>query len=122
MGNVFYSDYEDMQRTLFGFVGYREMDGQAIYTLMTKNVPNSTIHGVELEFDWTPYEAGRLFGWVSMLDTENGGSGSAEATQDGYLCMERALIGADPCNADGTIDLSGKHLTCLLYTSPSPRD
>ena len=78
---------------------------------MTKNVPNSTIQGVELEFDWKPYEAGRLFGWVSMLDTENGGSSSAEATQDGYLCMERALVGVDPCNADGTIDLSGKNLT-----------
>ena len=111
LGNVFYSDYEDMQRTLFGFVGYRELDGQAVYTLMTKNVPNSTIQGVELEFDWKPYEAGRLFGWVSMLDTENGGSSSAEATQDGYLCMERALVGVDPCSADGTIDLSGKHLT-----------
>ena len=85
-----------MQRTLFGFVGYRELDGQAIYTLMTKNVPNSTIQGVELEFDWKPYEAGRLFGWVSMLETENGGSSSAEATQDGYLCMERALVGVDP--------------------------
>ena len=89
-----------MQRTLFGFVGYRELDGQAIYTLMTKNVQNSTIQGVELESDWKPYEAGRLFGWVSMLETENGGSSSAEATQDGYLCMERALVGVDPCSAD----------------------
>jgi iron complex outermembrane receptor protein len=111
LGNVFYSDYEDMQRTLFGFVGYRELDGQAIYTLMTKNVPNSTIQGVELEFDWKPYEAGRLFGWVSMLDTENGASSSAEGTQDGYLCIERALMGVDPCSNDGTIDLSGKNLT-----------
>ena len=111
LGNVFYSDYEDMQRTLFGFVGFRELDGLPIYTLMTKNVPNSTIQGIELEFDWKPYETGRLFGWVSMLDTENGGSSSSEATQDGYLCLERALVGVDPCSADGTIDLSGKHLT-----------
>ena len=111
LGNVFYSDYEDMQRTLFGFVGYRELDGQAIYTLMTKNVPQTTIQGVELEFDWTPYETGRVFGWVSLLETENGGAGNAEATQDGYLCLERTLVGVDPCAADGTIDLSGKHLT-----------
>jgi iron complex outermembrane receptor protein len=111
LGNVFYSDYEDMQRTLFGFVGYRELDGQAIYTLMTKNVPQTTIQGVELEFDWTPYETGRVFGWVSLLETENGGAGNAEATQDGYLCLERTLVGVDPCAADGTIDLSGNHLT-----------
>ena len=111
LGNIFYSDYEDMQRTLFGFVGYRELDGQAIYTLMTKNVLESEISGAELEFDWTPYQNGRIFGWVSLLDAQNGGSSSSEATQDGYLCLERAILAIDPCAADNSINLDGKNLT-----------
>ena len=32
LGNAFVSQYENMQRTMFGFVGYDEQNGNAIYT------------------------------------------------------------------------------------------
>ena len=76
---------------MFGFVGYDEQNGNAIYTLMTKNLAETTIQGIELEFDWNAWENGRVYGWVAGLDAPQ--PGGAEDFADGYLCTERALLG-----------------------------
>ena len=108
LGNAFVSEYENMQRTMFGFVGYDEQNGNAIYTLMTKNLAETTIQGIELEFDWNAWENGRVYGWVAGLDAPQ--PGGAEDFADGYLCTERALLGQDPCAAAGDHNLDGKNL------------
>jgi len=108
LGNAFVSQYENMQRTMFGFVGYDEQNGNAIYTLMTKNLEETTIQGLELEFDWNAWENGRVYGWVAALDAPQ--PGGSEDFADGYLCLERALLGQDPCAAAGDHNLDGKNL------------
>lgn len=89
----FYTDYTDMQYASVGSVGtverlapvenpdgspvldangqpvldYRNMPVVAYYT---QNVPGSTIKGLELEFDWKPYPAGRINGYVTYTDAQ----------------------------------------------------
>jgi iron complex outermembrane receptor protein len=36
----------------------------------TQNFGDQMMQGIEFEFDWIPYEGGRLNGWVTLADTE----------------------------------------------------
>lgn len=36
----------------------------------TQNFGEQMMQGLEIEFDWIPYEGGRLNGWVTFMDTE----------------------------------------------------
>jgi iron complex outermembrane receptor protein len=89
----FYSDYDDMQYASVGtiavtdrWVSLRDEDGQPILdengqpvfgwesapivAYYTQNVPGAEIQGIEVEFDWLPYENGHIWGYFSWLDTE----------------------------------------------------
>lgn len=36
----------------------------------TQNFGDQVMQGIEMEFDWVPYENGRVSGWVTLADTE----------------------------------------------------
>lgn len=92
-GAYFYSDYDDMQYASVGAIAMtdrwealRDDNGQPILdengnpvfgwvvapiiAYYTQNVPGADIQGFELEYDWTPWRGGHVFGYASWLDTE----------------------------------------------------
>ena len=68
--------------------------GRDIGTLLTQNIGETRNMGAEIEFDWAPYYGGRVTGWVAWLDSE---ITELEGTQDGWYCLERALLGLTNC-------------------------
>ncbi|MDD9801249.1 MAG: TonB-dependent receptor [Deltaproteobacteria bacterium] len=109
IANLFYSDYEDMQRTQWVVVGRERSDftrppgpgneERDIGTLLTTNLAAAQILGLEFEFDWWElWPGGRVFGWISWLDTEI----TYPDGDDGWFCPERALLGLTPCPAEDT--------------------
>jgi len=91
-----------------GFLGNTEdcPDGQvdacfrvptSIGTLLTSNVGEAEISGLEVEIDWRPYDTGRVTGWVSYLNAE---ITELEGSVDGFYCFERAFLGLTPCAAE----------------------
>ncbi len=100
LGAVFYSDYSDMQRTLWAVIGNRydcatgEELEQTIGTLLTTNLAGADIKGIEFEWDWWAWEGGRFFGWVNYLDAK---ISEMEGAEDGWYCFERAWMGLTPC-------------------------
>lgn len=89
----FYSDYTDMQYASVGaiattdrWVALRDADDMPIFdqdgnpvfgwetapviAYYTQNVPGADIQGIEMEFDWIPYEGGRFSGYFTWLDTK----------------------------------------------------
>ncbi len=92
-GAYFYTDFEDMQYASVGAIAFTDRwvallddddqpilddDGQPVFgwetapiiAYFTQNVPGAEIQGFELEYDWSPWPGGRLFGYASWLDTE----------------------------------------------------
>jgi len=96
LGNVFMTQYEDMQRTLWAIVGESQSSGRDIGTLLTTNIAESEIKGVELEFDWLAWQGGRVYGWVAWLDAE---ITKLPGADDGWFCFERAYLGLSTCPA-----------------------
>lgn len=90
----FYSDYENMQYASPGSLGQihrlvneEDENGQPVLdpdtnepvlvwdvvpliAFYTQNVPGSEIQGLELEFDWAPYENGRITGFATWTKAE----------------------------------------------------
>jgi iron complex outermembrane receptor protein len=97
LGTVFWNDYDDMQRTMWAIVGESVNSGRDIGTLLTTNIAEAEIKGIELEFDWLPYRNGRLFGWLTWLDAE---ITKLPGADDGWFCFERAYLGLTPCPAE----------------------
>jgi iron complex outermembrane receptor protein len=93
LANVFYSQYDDMQKTFFAIVGESIYSGNDIGTNLTTNIAKSAISGVEVEIDWTPYDGGRIYGWIAYLDAEI----KDMPAGDGWFCFERALLGLTEC-------------------------
>lgn len=130
----FYTDYTDMQYASVGSIGNVERlspvegeDGspildengdpildyqnQPVIAYYTQNVPGSTIKGIEFEFDWKPYENGRLNGYVTWTD--------ATVTEDWitkwdydpeYLFNLSYEESVDPTNTVLTTNLKGNNL------------
>ena len=94
LGNVFHSKYDDMQRTQWVIVGESVNSGRQIGTLLTSNLSEAEITGVEIEWDWLPYKNGRIYGWFAWLNAEITDLPGAD---DGWFCFERALLGLTPC-------------------------
>lgn len=97
LGSAFFSKYDDMQRTLWAIVGESASSGRDIGTLLTTNIAESEIKGIELEFDWLPWNNGRIYGWVAWLDAE---ITKLPGADDGWFCFERAYLGLTPCPAE----------------------
>jgi iron complex outermembrane receptor protein len=89
----FYTDYDDMQYASVGQIASTDRwqalqdddgrpilddNGQPVFgwvsapiiAYYTQNVPGAEIQGIEVEFDWIPYENGHIWGYVTWLDTE----------------------------------------------------
>ncbi|WP_017445491.1 TonB-dependent receptor [Gayadomonas joobiniege] len=89
----FYTDYSNMQYASVGSIGNVERLGeveddegrpildengepildyqnQPVIAYYTQNVPGATIKGIELEFDWKPYPAGRVTGYATWTDAK----------------------------------------------------
>ena len=121
LGNVFLMDNTDLQDTFYATItsagteievpaGYVDTEGRTvdcttgggdcvvvgrdIGTLITQNIGETQSVGAELEFDWRPYEGGRVNGWVAWLDSE---IKELEGAQDDWYCFERALLGMTNC-------------------------
>jgi iron complex outermembrane receptor protein len=94
-GAYFFSDYENMQYASVGSLASTErfsllrdpngdpidLDGDGrfdrgwvaeplIIAYFTQNVPGAEIQGFELEYDWRPWNGGRIWGYGSWIDTE----------------------------------------------------
>jgi iron complex outermembrane receptor protein len=92
-GAYFYSDYDDMQYASVGAIAMTDRwealrdeddqpildpDGNPVFgwvtapiiAYYTQNVPGAKIQGFELEYDWSPWIGGRIYGYMSWLDTE----------------------------------------------------
>ena len=92
-GAYFYTDYENMQYASVGAIAFTErfqplldMNGDfvrdefgnivfgfvtaPIIAFFTQNVPGAEIQGFELEYDWRPWNGGRIHGYATWLDTE----------------------------------------------------
>jgi iron complex outermembrane recepter protein len=94
IGTFFTTKYDNMQRTTWAVVGKSQTSNRDIGTLLTTNIAEAEINGVELEFDWLPWKGGRLLGWVTYLDATITKFPGAE---DGWFCFERALLGLSEC-------------------------
>jgi iron complex outermembrane receptor protein len=132
LGNVFLMDNTDLQDTFYAVItstgseirvpeSYVDTEGRAspctngegecvtvgrdIGTLITNNIGETQSVGAELEFDWRPYDGGRINGWVAYLDSE---IKKFDGAQDDWYCFERALLGMTRCapqttNEDGAL-------------------
>ncbi len=92
-GAYFYSDYESMQYASVGAIAFTDRwqalltsdnrpilddNGEPVFgwvtapivAYYTQNVPGAKIQGLELEYDWVPWAGGRIYGYLSSLDTE----------------------------------------------------
>ncbi|MCP4988043.1 MAG: TonB-dependent receptor [Colwellia sp.] len=118
---VFYTQYEDMHFTNMHPVGQKELEnGQTcpdwnkacdiVQSWKTENIGDSDIYGLELEFDYIPWEDGHINGFYAYLGTE---ITSYDSYNDDWMCGYREDVGAETC-ADLFIEpgnpLSGRQL------------
>ncbi len=121
LGSFFLSQNKDLQQTFFAIVtstgseiqvpdDYNDIDGRTstcsggtglcvnvdrdIGTLITANIAQARNMGIELEFDWRPWDGGRINGWVAWLDSE---ITDYDGATDDWFCLERALLGLTNC-------------------------
>jgi iron complex outermembrane receptor protein len=115
----FFTQYEDMHYTDMHPVGQKEVDRTCpdwdpacdiVQAWKTENIGDSDIMGLELEFDYIPWENGHLNGFYAWLDTE---IVSYDSYSDNWFCGYRAENDAEEC-ADLFIEpgnpLSGRQL------------
>ena len=94
MATYFFSDYNDMQYASVGAIAITDrwvallddddrpildpITGEPVFgwqnapvvAYYTQNVPGADIQGIEVEFDWKPWDGGKFSGYVTWLDTE----------------------------------------------------
>ena len=122
---AFITEYTDKQVSQFREVGFVEDPPgtpleplQPIGTLVTSNAGEASIQGVEVEFDYIPWENGRFTGGVGLLDaTFDSWPGYAG---EAYFCEQRAAAGPQfACVAQddgsGRSDIEGNDLP---YAAP----
>ena len=92
-GTYFFSDYESMQYASVGAIAFTDRwqvlldensmaeideNGEPVFgwvtapliAYYTQNVPGAEIQGFEFEYNWVPWQGGRISGYVSGLDTK----------------------------------------------------
>lgn len=98
---AFVSDYTDMQVTTVRNFGVDPNTGRNIEQLITENAAESTINGLELEFDYKLTSNSRLTGFVTLLD----------ATIDKWVTKDDRFCQRFPGGTCSVMDLSGNSLT-----------
>ncbi len=89
----FITDYENMQYASVGAIAFTERwaplrdqngdfirdefgnlvfgwVGAPVIAYFTQNVPGAEIQGLEIEYDWRPWNSGRIHGFATWMDTE----------------------------------------------------
>jgi iron complex outermembrane receptor protein len=121
----FLTEFTNKQVSQFRTVGFVEdppgevlLPPQEIGTLVTSNAGEAEILGLEVEWDWIPWENGRVTGGIGLLDAEflswPGYAGEA------YFCDQRAEAGTEfECvpqdDGSGAVDIAGNKLP---YSTP----
>lgn len=116
---LFFTEYSDMHYTNLHPVGQKivthtcpawDQACDIVQAWKTENIGNADIKGLELEFDYIPWENGHLSGFYSILDTE---ITSYDSYSDNWMCGYREENDAPAC-ADLFIEpgnpLSGRQL------------
>jgi len=116
---LFYTKYEDMHYTNMHPIGQKIIDRECpewdqacdiVSSWKTENIGDSDIYGLELEFEYIPWENGYLSGFYAYLGTE---ITSYDSYNDDWMCGYRDEIGAESC-ADLFVEpghpLSGRQL------------
>lgn len=120
LANFFYSDYQDLQQSRFDNItnageerpyadGFEPNDDaipctadptvsceivqRDIGTFLTRNIGEARSMGFEFEFNWIPWDNGRIYGWLAWLDAEI----TDYETQEDWYCLDRALLGLTNC-------------------------
>ena len=122
---AFFTEFENKQVSQFRNVGVVEdppgvplQPIQDIGTLVTSNAGEAEIKGIEVEWDWIPWDNGRLSGGIGLLNAEflswPGYAGEA------YFCDQRAEAGPEfECvpqdDGSGNVDIAGNELP---YSTP----
>lgn len=122
----FYTEFTDKQVSQYREVGYVEDPPgtpieplQPIGTLVTSNAGGADIMGLELEFNYIPWDNGRFSGSLGLLNAEftswPGYAGEA------YFCDARSDLGAQyacipPDDGSGTSSIEGNKLP---YSTPT---
>ncbi|WP_440053304.1 TonB-dependent receptor [Pseudoalteromonas sp. T1lg65] len=113
---LFLTKYQDMHSTAMHAVGQKILDRECpdwdqacdvVSAWKTENIGEADIMGIELEWDYIPWENGRLKGFYAWLDTE---ITSYDTYNDNWICGYREEFGAEPC-ADLFVDSSKPHLS-----------
>ncbi|QBG35929.1 TonB-dependent receptor [Litorilituus sediminis] len=99
----FFTQYEDMQYTNMHPIGQKIVDRECpdwdpacdiVQAWKTENIGDSEIYGIELEFDYIPWENGHLNGFYAYLGTE---ITSYDSYNDDWMCGYREENGAEAC-------------------------
>jgi iron complex outermembrane receptor protein len=122
---AFFTEFTNKQVSQFRTVGFVEdppgtilQPPQEIGTLVTSNAGEAEIKGLEVEWDWIPWDDGRLTGGIGLLDAKflswPGYAGEA------YFCDQRADAGPEfECvpqdDGSGSVDIEGNELP---YSTP----
>ena len=130
----FYTDYTNMQYASVGSIGnverlspVKDEDGapildengspvldyqnQPVIAYFTQNVPASTIKGIEFEFDWKPYENGRIAGYATWTQARVSDDWITKWDYDPqYLFGLSHEESIDPENTQLTTNLKGNDL------------
>lgn len=116
---LFFTKYNDMHYTNMHPVGQKLIDHECpewdqacdiVQAWKTENIGNSDIMGLELEFDYIPWDDGHITGFYAYLSTE---ITRYDSYSDDWMCGYREENGAEAC-ADLFVEagnpLSGRQL------------
>ena len=116
---AFFTQYEDMHYTNMHPVGQKQLERECadwepacdiVSAWKTENIGDADIMGLELEFDYIPWENGQITGFYAYLNTE---ITSYDSYNDDWMCGYREENGAQAC-ADVFVEpgnpLSGRAL------------
>ena len=99
----FFTEYEDMHFTDMHAVGQNVPERECpdwnpacdiVNAWKTENIGNADIQGIEMEFDFIPWDNGRVTGFFSWLDSE---ITEYDTYNDNWICGYRDDFGAEPC-------------------------
>lgn len=113
----FFMDYSDMQFTGSHAIGQQQSDCdwgvgcELTQAWKTENIGRSEIYGLEFEYDYIPWQNGRLNGYFSWLHTEVKEYNTYDEST--WMCGSREEFGAEACvepYAGDELELRGRRL------------
>lgn len=108
---VFFTQYEDMHFTGQHPIGQKILERECpahdlscdiVKSWKTENIGDSTISGLELEFDYIPWESGHISGFYAYLNTE---ITNYDSYSDSWMCGYRDPESANYLGGEKCADL-----------------